>query len=220
MPVINRESWLTAWIAVLRGVFAAAGAELPGRLRICCGGAVKRRVNARHWQLYGCWVTRNAADESCEILISASLDDSVEVCTVVATALVAVCTAGETNERYRCLAQTVGLAGGLSRPRPTELLKSRVHEFLREHGPYPHTAIAGPPQGYRPQPARRFRMVCGTCGVTAEMTARWIRSASLKCEECDRRLIVDPRDAARLAQPPRKRGRPRKHGSLSLAGRM
>jgi len=209
---INREAWMMGAIAPVRTLFDAAGEPLPQRLRVSCcpPRGVRRGATQRH--RCQCWPSWNSADRTWELFMSASLDDSLTVAAELVAGLVHVKTGPDCGLRFQALADAVGLTivGGAPLI-DHEPLIGLMHYWMASAGPYPHAALAGRAQGSRAHPSQLLRAACPQCGYPAWTTARWMRRALPICGICLIRSTLDARDAERLARPPAKRGRPRKH---------
>jgi hypothetical protein len=170
---VNRESWLLALAEKLRPRFAEVGAPLPAELRLSCGWPSKGTTAAHHRVIGECWAAKHSADRHREVFVSPALSSGLEVAAVVVHELVHA--AGHMNHGagFRRVAVALGLPGRMTATVAGETLRAELAAIVSELGPYPHGALSWGEREPK-QTTRLLKVMCGYCGYTARVTAKWL----------------------------------------------
>jgi hypothetical protein len=170
---VNRESWLLALTEELRPRFAEVGAPLPAEPRLSCGWPSRGATAARNRVIGECWGAKHSADRHPEVFISPALADGVEVAAVVVHELIHAAGQMGHGAGFRRVAVALGLTGPMTATAAGETLRAELAEIVSELGPYPHGALSWG-ERERKQTTRLLKVMCGYCGYTVRVTARWL----------------------------------------------
>lgn len=178
----TREEWLMAGIARARPVFAQAEHLLPEKIRASCswpgGGNARKRIGEA-------WSAKGSADGTVEIMVSPSLDDSVEVFAGLIHELIHAWQAGanlplDHKIHFKVALPFFGLTG---KPTATvadpEAFPAKWGDALRALGPYPHARLVK--LDLKKQGTRMLKVVCPACGYALRTTAKWIEVGLPTC---------------------------------------
>lgn len=187
----TREAWLLRVANELRPLLAAAGGELPERVRYSCGWPGGARGGKK--RIGECWHKEASADESIEIFISPVLGDGMKAADTLAHELVHACLppGAAHGPVFKKLAVAFGLVGKMTNAGAGPELTAKLAEIIDRIGPYPHAELmSGDGAADKPkvQKSRQRKVFCPDCGGDGDNA--YICRMSQKC--IDRGLPVCP----------------------------
>jgi len=174
MTYNTREEWLVALAHELETVFGEHGATLP-KYRVTCGFPSKGGLAAKNRTIGQCWDSSASADNTAEIIIGITQDDTMKVAGVLAHEMVhsAVGVAAGHGPKFRRLAVAIGLEGKMTATTEGAAFKHRVQPILDKLGDYPHSALDASHR--KKQGTRMIKCVCPQSGYTVRTTRKWLQ---------------------------------------------
>jgi len=181
-PTTTREAWLLEAAALLRPLFAEAGAELPA-LRVSVGWPGGRGKKAT--TIGQCWSKAAASDEVAQLFISPVLEDAVQILATLVHELVHAVDDCQSGHRgaFAKLAKAVGLEGPMTATHAGEELKAALEEIVSSLGDFPHAAMlaGGASSGPKKQSTRMLKVECPADGYIVRTTAKWLELGVPTC---------------------------------------
>lgn len=177
---MTREEWLIKLAKKLEILFQENGAKLP-KYRVTCGFPSAGGLSARNRSIGQCWSPSASADQTTEMIIGITQDDSMKVAGVLAHEMIHAAVGLECGHRgsFRKLALAIGLEGKMTKTTESEAFKQRVQPMLDDLGPYPHAKIDA--TNRKKQGTRMIKASCTACGYTVRSTVKWINIATPTC---------------------------------------
>lgn len=180
----TRESWLGDLAEQLKPLFKAAGAPIPGNIRVTCGFPSHRPLNGSKRQAIGqCWSSSASRDQHFEIMISPVIDDPTVVAATLAHELThaAVGLKHGHKGQFRKVALAIGLEGRMTATTAGDAFKRHLDGIVAAIGPYPHARLDANAQssGPKKQASRLLKCECADCGYTVRITRIWINDVGL-----------------------------------------
>lgn len=122
-----------------------------------------------------------SGDRTIEIIISITLDDAVEVLSVLAHELAHAHLPEGTGHRapFARLVKAMGLEGKPTATVVGEVFRANVAPVLAELGPYPHASLDYTSR--KKQGTRMLKAECPFCGYTIRLTRKWLEVATPRC---------------------------------------
>ncbi len=181
---MTREEWLIKLAKKLEILFQENGAELP-KYRVTCGFPSAGGLSARNRSIGQCWSRSASADQTTEMIIGITQDDSMKVAGVLAHEMIHAAVGLECGHRgpFRKLALAIGLEGKMTKTTESEAFKQRVQPMLDELGPYPHAKIDA--TNRKKQTTRNLKVECKSCGYRVSTTSKWLKVAIPTCPNYD-----------------------------------
>ena len=194
----KREAWLARLTDRLRPHFLAAGYTIPDNVRVACGWpsrgglALKRRVGGQ------CWSAKVSGDGTFEIFISPTIDDRMDVASILAHELVHATVGIQAGHGpvFKQCATAIGLEGPMRSTVASEAFKRAVQPMLNRMGDYGHASLGGDAQvagAPKKQAARLLKVVCrhrgDECGYTVRITRKWLDAGAPICPLHDESMI-------------------------------
>ena len=172
----TREAWLNFVAGELaRTVFAAAGATVPGKVRIAVAFPSTGNKGKRIGE---CWDASASADGHFEIMIRPDVADPTEAAAILAHELVhsAVGIPAGHGPAFRKLALAIGLEGRMKSTTAGPQFLAAVAPILSAAGPLPHARLdwAGISTKPKKQSTRLIKCECAECGYIVRTAAKWI----------------------------------------------
>jgi hypothetical protein len=173
----ERHRWLEGAVALLRPKFAAAGYQVPERIRASIGF-----TRGSGWQhsIGQCWAASQSTDGLHEVFVSPELGTPELTARIVGVlahelAHATVGTAAGHKAPFKRCANAIGLTG-----RMTATVESP--EFITWINDVVIPAIGLYPAGkikltYKKQTTRLIKCICGACGYPARVTRVWVENA-------------------------------------------
>lgn len=186
----SREEWLNAFTAAARPIFAERGHPIPDKVRVSVGFTGSRGGKK---VLGACWHEEASTDGTREIFVVPTLDNSHRIAAVLTHELCHTLF-GPDEKHGRNFAKAVhdlGLEGKATQAGAGHLDDVEWHAWadpiLEALGAIPHAALDPSKSGIEKQKTRLLKAVCGTCGFTSRVTAKWVNAAqgSLTCMDSD-----------------------------------
>lgn len=207
----TREEWLNAVAELARPIFAAAGHELPARVRISIGFPSTGRRGRRIGE---CWDAGASADGTFEIFIRPDQHDPEMVAGILfheLTHAAAGLDAGH-GPKFRKAALAIGLAGKMKSALPGDALAARIRaELLPVVGALPHAKLDGAKSsGPKKQTTRLIKCECASCGYTVRVARKWI-------DELGAPVCPADDHGQMIAELPAEEGEPEEGVELDLA---
>jgi hypothetical protein len=182
LPVINREEWMTRFAGAMVPYFQGAGLAIPTKMRFGIG----RLIGFGKADAIGrCHPHTWSSDGTTEITVDLSQDDSRSVAATIVHEMVHAAVGNSVGHGapFRRAMGKVGLVGNPTSTEPSMLLCEFIDQFVREHGPFPHAAMASN------RPRRRkladsqgyLKLTCPICGWFVRMTRKMLRIAAPPC---------------------------------------
>jgi hypothetical protein len=168
---MTREAWLLALAAKVRPALESAGATVPAEVRLSCGWPSHGATAARNRVLGQCWHAQCSADGTREVFISPTLADAVEVAHVVEHELIHAAGFMGHAADFKRVAVALGLTGKMTATVPTDAHHAELAVLVADLGAYPHATLT--PDDSRKQSTRLLKAMCGECGYTIRVTAKW-----------------------------------------------
>jgi hypothetical protein len=184
MQKITREVWLTKAAAKLTPRVQRAGFEMPANCRYTCGFPSTGGLARKRRTIGQCWDKGCSKDETFEILVSPTLDDTVEVLATLLHEMIhaAVGLKCRHSGDFRKCAKAVGLEGKMTATVAGEELRADLMKLADSLGPYPHARLNGRDHsGPKKQTTRLFKCECGECGYVIRTTRKWIETGLPTC---------------------------------------
>lgn len=184
--VINRESWLSAAIELLRPEFSAQGSPLPSVVRASIGWTRSRRALAE------CWTPSSSTDNATEIFVipTNNMDDPMVIFGILCHELChAALPAGTSHKRpFVDLGHRMLLEGQPKTLNAGEAFKEKWAKPLATLGPFPAQAMVSLVNaftgGAKKEKKRKHKMVCTECSMTFRLAEKWI-TPGLQCPDRD-----------------------------------
>jgi hypothetical protein len=184
MKYKTREQWLVALAKKLEKLFKEQGHELPA-YRVTCGFPSKGGLAVANRTIGQCWYAEASADDTTEIIISITQDDTMRIAGVLAHELVhAALGAGVGHSApFKHLATAIGLEGKMTATTEGERFIERVQPMIDAVGSYPHARLDA--SGRKKQGTRMLKAQCNECDYTVRTTQKWIEVATPICPNPD-----------------------------------
>ena len=171
---MNRETYLNKCVAELSvRVFAPAGHEVPGDVKVTCGWPSSRGMSEKTRTIGQCFPRSMSAASINEIFISPTIADSVEAMGILTHELVHAvddCNNGH-KAPFKRIAQSVGLTGKMTATTTGDELKAKLEAIAKKLGEYPHAEISTTAR--KKQSTRGLRIKCNDCGAKWRMARSW-----------------------------------------------
>lgn len=172
---LTREQWLHKMADILkRTVFKAAGYKFDSvRYRLGCGLPHGSRAFGNSRAIGQCWSQSVSTDNTNEIFISPTVDDSLVVAHTLAHELVHAVVGvdkGHGGEFKKC-ANLIGLTGLMTATEPTKEFAEFLTEQIERIGDYPHQKMDVTKR--KKQGTRMLKLECPCCGYVVRTTAKW-----------------------------------------------
>ena len=174
MTYNTREEWLVALATELETVFKEHGANLP-KYRVTCGFPSSGGLAAKNRTIGQCWDNTASADNTAEIIIGITQDDTMKVAGVLAHEMVhaAVGVQAGHGPKFRRLATAIGLQGKMTATTESKAFKQRVQPILDKLGACPQSALDASQR--KKQGTRMIKCVCPQSGYTVRTTRKWLQ---------------------------------------------
>jgi hypothetical protein len=183
---MTREQWLQAGTDAMRGLFVAAGHELPSAIHTSIGFPSKAALSRTRRVVGQCWGGKHSSDGNCHIFISPVLITPVEILDTLAHELSHVVTPGAGHKGKFI---TVSRAIGLTENKPTSAaagpeLRRTLERIASEIGTLTHPALAALGAERSKQSTRMMKCECPDCGYTVRTSRKWLDIAAPLCPIC------------------------------------
>ena len=173
----TREEWLVQLTDELRPVFAEKRFPIPDKVRTSIGWTKSKRAIGE------CWSTTASADNTTEIFIVPSKDDSFDIAQILVHELIhaAVGLTEGHKGNFKRLALELKLGGKMTATIRTPDFDKWIEPIMATVGNIPHARL-GSDRSYSSAPAKQgTRMIkcrCETCGYTVRTCKKWITQMS------------------------------------------
>jgi hypothetical protein len=156
-----REEWLNKMSTELLKIIEKNGYDVNKKIRISCGLPSRRAFGAKQKTIGQCWNKNLSADQTYEIFISPTIDDSIQVSETLIHELIHAVVGidkGHGSEFKKC-AMASGLTGKMTATTGTQELKTYIEEKIIFMGEYPHRKIDY--NQIKRQSTRLVKVFCG-----------------------------------------------------------
>lgn len=155
----DRELWLTS-VGRSLAKDIVPFAPVPDDWHVSCGWAPKSAKKV----LGVCFKRSESADGTNQIFITPNESDPVRVAAILLHELLHAADDCESGHRgaFSCWAREAGFQTPLTKLHVSEPLKAKLAELVKEHGPYPHSAIRRVNE--KKQTTRMLKVECTECG--------------------------------------------------------
>jgi len=192
--VDNRETWLNKAAALLRPMLEEVGHSAAEQLRITVGwpSTAALSTNPEKRRIGECWYPENSGDNTCEIFISPSVDDSVKILAVLLHEMIhSGFSAGVGHKgSFRTVFYALGFTGSAKHSTPGEALFSRLARLHRKLGDIPHAALSGR-STVKKQTTRLLKVECSNSGYVARITRKWLEDEGAPICPCCHEVMVE-----------------------------
>jgi hypothetical protein len=171
-PSLERQEWLERAVEGLRARFAAAGYDIPRKIRTSIGWP-KRAASCG--AVGECWSIEASSDGHHEVFVSPELMDGAEIVGVLAHELVHATVGNKAGhgKPFKHCALKIGLAGPMLSTTPGPEFTAWTEALFERIGPYPAGFLSYSPK----QGTRQLKCECPACGYIARVTRKWILAA-------------------------------------------
>ena len=188
---MNRETYLNLVTSkYITPLFESKGYVVPANVRMACSLTSGR--GAKNKAIGLCFHSSASADGTFEIMISPSIAESSRAIDILIHELVHAVVgfkAGHGSAFKRC-AESVGLTGKMTATIAGEELKALIATWIADLGEYPHAVLSGDNTGKPKQGTRMLKAVCGDCGYTVRLSAKWAALGAPICPCCNDYMIM------------------------------
>jgi|TARA_R100000700_G_scaffold9211_1_gene13401 hypothetical protein len=188
----KREAWLAEMTDQLRPHFTDQGYTIPDNVRVSCGFPSQSALSRKARRIGECWSNQCSGDETFEIFISPTLEDSMRVAGVLAHELIHATVGLACGHKgpFRKCALAIGLEGKMTATTESEAFKRDVQPMIDALGDYPHATLMAR-SGAKKQSTRLIKCQCLDCGYTVRTTRKYLEFGTPICpldeipmEEC------------------------------------
>lgn len=185
----TREGWLIAATDLCRPHFEGAGYTVPKTVHVTCGWPSRGGEGSRKRTIGQCWPEQASEDKACQIFISPTLKDLVDVLATHVHELVhaVVGCKNKHNKVFKKCALAVGLEGKMTATHAGEALNKQIADWGIKLGDYPHPMLK---PGFRLGPKQTTRLIkceCAECGYNVRVTRKWLDEAGAPLCPCNRK---------------------------------
>jgi hypothetical protein len=188
----TREGWLNAATELTRQHFTAAGYTVPKTLHVTCGWPSSRGTSTKKRAIGECWPEKASEDGACQIFISPTLKDVVDVLAThvheIAHAVVGL-KCGHKAPFKKC-ALAVGLEGKMTATHAGEALKKQIAVWSLMLGEYPHPLLKPGFSLGKKQTTRLIKAECGDCGCNIRITRKWLEEVGAPLCACNKKTMT------------------------------
>lgn len=190
---MTREEWLQAAAARLDILIQEAGFEAKP-VRVSVGFPSKRGLSERRKVIGQCWPASCSADGVAQVFIHPSLTQPVDVLATLLHEQAHAATPGAGHAgAFVKLTRACGLEGKPTSDHPGEALTKALQDLAEQLGPYPQPAFNPGEGGVKKQSTRLLKALCGRCGYTIRVTAKWVEVGLPTCP-CGGVIRAEQRD--------------------------
>ncbi len=169
----TREAWLER-AAVLMGeaLFAPHGYTLP-KVRVSIG-FTGSKLGAK--ALGACWSPGASSDNVCQIFITPTTSDSVNIQATLLHELVHAVVGNDKGHGpvFKSCAVKLGLEGKMTATVAGAALTKRLNEFVEVLGPIPHAKLNYQMNPKKKQTTRLLKALCPSTEYTVRITQKWV----------------------------------------------
>jgi predicted Zn-ribbon and HTH transcriptional regulator len=186
----TREEYLLA-VAVKAEVelFEPNGYTLP-KYRVTCGFPHKGAFSLKRGRIGECWYPEASKDQTTEIIVSMTVDDSSQAIGVLLHEMVHAavgCGFGH-GPVFRKCALSIGLTGKMtSTTESQELIENFINPAIKELGEYPHAKIDYSQR--KKQSTRMIKVECNNCGIKFR-ASRTVADQCHVCPVCEEETLI------------------------------
>jgi len=175
----SRHAWLEAARIESERLLANAGYVTPAQVRVSIGFAFASRK-----AIGQCWSSESSSDAHAEIVISPVMDDSEQILGVIIHELIHAIAGHQAGHGpgFKKIALAVGLAGKMTATIVGPILAPRLQQWIARNGAYPAGKV-DPGATRKKQGTRLLKALCGECGYTVRVTAKWAAVGSPHCPD-------------------------------------
>jgi len=193
---LDRETWLTEQAQFILDDIIALHSPIPTDrpFRISIGFPSGRPSKV----LAQCWKAKASADNTNEIFVSPTVDDSIEILAALAHELIHYtddCESGH-QHHFAKVARAIGLEGKLTATVAGPTLTEQLQQYVDLLGPIPHAKLDANESGKKKQGTRMLKVECDCCGFAFRATQKHIDSIQFTdCLACNNGTLQLPEGA-------------------------
>lgn len=185
----TREGWLIGATTLIRGHFTQAGYTIPEKLHVTCGWPSRGGCGNAKRVIGECWPEQASEDKHCQIFISPTLKDVVDVLATHVHELVHATVGNKEkhNKVFKKAALAVGLEGKMTATHAGESLKKQIADWSVKLGEYPHPMLKPGFRLGKKQTTRLVKCECGECGYNVRVTRKWLDESGAPLCPCNKK---------------------------------
>lgn len=184
---MNRETWLNEITQkYLKDHFNNAGYTIPANIRMSCSLTSGR--GAKNKAIGLCFSDLASDDNTHEIFISPSIDDSIRVVDILIHEIIHATIGLKEGhgKNFRKCAIALGLTGKMTATIASPELKEKIKTWVNDMGLYPHAKLNSTSNsGGKKQSTRLIKCQC-ECGYNIRITRKWLNELGAPiCPACN-----------------------------------
>ena len=175
MKTLTREEYLVECSKLLSPLFIDKGYEVPNNIRFTCGLPSRGAFGKNKRTIGQCWDSSVSSDNTIEIMISPTIDNTLEVIGVLLHEMVHAVVGNEHGHKkpFKDCATAVGLTGKMTATTNTVELNDFINNsIIGSIGDYPHAKIDYSQQ--KKQGTRMIKATCSCCGYVIRTSQKWV----------------------------------------------
>lgn len=176
---INRESWLTAAVSLIKPLFIQKGFTVPPCL-VSCGFT---STGSKNGHIGPCWARSSSELDVNQIFVSPTLIDPVEVLDTLVHELVHAVDdcQNKHGKEFKKICTEMGLKGPMRSASAGPELRERLTEIGFKLGPYPHGKLKVGMIKHTRRPRPRAR--CSECEYEVPMYKKFLEYGPPMCPQ-------------------------------------
>lgn len=179
----TRENWLENFTELARPAFKKAGYEIPKNIRMSIGFTSQGKRGNRSGE---CWNYTVSNDETFEIFIKPTMDDSERIAGILTHELIHATigiAAGHSRPFVAC-ARAMGLEGKPTVTTEGDKFREWATPILNKLGDIPHAEMKTGISTIKKTATRMLKKECNECGFIFRTTAKWEDAAPvMRCPD-------------------------------------
>jgi len=182
MKTLTREEYLIECSKILAALFINKDYEIPNNVRFTCGLPSRGAFGKNKRTIGQCWDSSVSSDNTIEIMISPTIDNTLEVVGVLLHEMVHAVVGNEHGHKkpFKDCAIAVGLTGKMTATTNTAELDDFINNNIIESiGTYPHSKIDYTQQ--KKQTTRMIKASCQYCGYVIRTSLKWVEMGLPSC---------------------------------------
>jgi len=175
MNTITREEYLIECSKLLAPLFTKSSYEIPNNIRFTCGLPSRGAFGKNRRTIGQCWDSSVSSDSTIEIMISPTIDNTLEVVGVLLHEMVHAVVGNKHGHKkpFKDCAIAVGLTGKMTATTNTSELDDFINNNIIESiGSYPHAKIDYSQQ--KKQTTRMIKATCVDCDYVIRTSQKWV----------------------------------------------
>jgi len=175
MKNITREEYLIKCSKLLAPLFINKGYEIPENIRFTCGLPSRGAFGKNKRTIGQCWDSSVSSDSTIEIMISPTIDNTLNVVGTLLHEMVHAVVGNEAGHKkpFKDCAVAVGLTGKMTATVNTPELDDFINNTIIENiGTYPHAKIDYTQQ--KKQTTRMIKATCVDCDYVIRTSQKWV----------------------------------------------